>query len=70
MSGQMPTYTIYLLTVWFDRAENAGTPQNWRFRLENPKTRDRQGYIGIEALKAGLVEMVNEGRDLKDAEDE
>lgn len=53
-----PTYTIYLLTVWFDGTENASDPANWRFRLENPRTKETRGFVGVEALAKGVSEMI------------
>lgn len=63
---QQPTYTIYLLTVWYDKAGNITKPQAWRFRLENPKTQERQGFVGIKALMAGLVKIVSERVELEE----
>ena len=53
-------YTIYLLTVWFDSTENASNPSNWRFRLENPRTKEAKGFVGVAALATGVSKMVAE----------
>jgi hypothetical protein len=53
------SYTIYLLTVWHDspnHTENASNPAGWRFRLENPRTKESKGFVGVAALMAGLIE--------------
>lgn len=55
-----PAYTIYLLTVWFDSTENASNPSNWRFRLENPRTKEAKGFVGVAALVSGLTTMIEE----------
>lgn len=54
------SYTIYLLTVWFDSTENASDPAHWRFRLENPRTKEAKGFVGMAALVTGVSEMVGE----------
>lgn len=55
-----PSYTIYLLTVWFDSTENASDPAAWRFRLENPRTKEARGFVGVAALVTAVSEMVGE----------
>lgn len=52
------TYAIYLLTVWFSEGENASDPAHWRFRLENPRTKESKGFVGVDALMAGLIETI------------
>jgi hypothetical protein len=54
------SYTIYLLTVWFDSMGNASDPASWRFRLENPRTKEARGFVGVEALAKGVSEMIGE----------
>ena len=49
-------YTIYLLTVWFDSMENASDPANWRFRLENSRTKESKGFVGLAMLVKGVTE--------------
>jgi len=60
MAEHAPRYTIYLLTVWFDDVDNASNPTSWRFRLENPRTKEGRGFIGIEALALGLVNTIRQ----------
>lgn len=56
-----PGYTIYLLTVW--HGENNGSkPTQWRFRLENPRTKQGVGCVGVDALVEKLMAMIGEGR--------
>lgn len=54
--AQPPRYVIYLLTVWFDES-SGNDPTNCRFRLENPRTKQGKGFVGVEALMKGLVNM-------------
>jgi hypothetical protein len=61
MTDHTPRYTIYLLTVWFDSPNNRGNasdPAGWRFRLENPRTKEAQGFVGIDVLMVGLINTV------------
>ena len=61
MAEPSPRYTIYLLTVWHDSPHNSGNasdPSNWRFRLENPRTKEGRGCVGVEALIARLLSMI------------
>jgi hypothetical protein len=51
-------YTIYLLTVWYGSPVNASDTTAWRFRLENPRTKEIHGFAGVEALLAGLVDKM------------
>lgn len=62
-----PNYTIYLLTIWASEAGNASDPAAWRFRLENPRTKERKGFVGVEALIAGLVQVVQGDAERPDA---
>lgn len=58
-----PAYTIYLLTVWFDSPNNSGNaadPASWRFRLENPRTKEAHGFVGVASLVHGLTTMMIE----------
>lgn len=57
--GQEPGYAIYLLTIWFNETGTA-TSEEWRFQLENPRSQERQGFVGIEALMTELVKIVDE----------
>lgn len=63
MAEPTPRYTIYLLTVWFDSPTNTGNatdPASWRFRLENPRTKASKGFVGVAALTAGLVQLLQQ----------
>lgn len=58
---RQPNYTIFLLTVWSGKAENVNNPQDWRFRLENPRTQERRAFVGTEAMVEGLIKMLSGG---------
>lgn len=54
-----PRYRTYLLTFWEERSQDPAIPAVWRFRLEDPRTGQRQGLANLEALMAILErEMV------------
>lgn len=55
-----PRYRTYLLTTWEERSQDPAIPAVWRFRLEDPRTGQRQGFATLEALIAVLEqEMVH-----------
>jgi len=63
MADPAPKYTIYLLTVWLDSPNNTGNasdPAAWRFRLENPRTKESRGFVGVEGLAAGLIDQIQQ----------
>jgi hypothetical protein len=59
-----PRYSTFLLTLWEERNEDPNSPAVWRFRLEDPRTGQRQGFASlaevISFLQAQLVEETNE----------
>ena len=55
--AQPPRYIIYLLTVWFDES-SGNDPTNCRFRLENPRTKQGKGFVGVEALVGEVTTAV------------
>jgi hypothetical protein len=59
-----PRYRTFLLTLWEERSQDPNSPAVWRFRLEDPRTRQRQGFASlaevISFLQAQLVEETNE----------
>ena len=62
-------YRIFLLTVWRDHSEAKSGVHGLRFRLEDPRTGERQGFGDLELLSAYLqmrmsgqeFEEMNEG---------
>ena len=54
MLDRPPRYRSYLLTFWEERSQDPAIPPAWRFRLEDPRTGQRRGYAGLEALVAAL----------------
>ena len=55
-----PRYHTYLLTLWEERNQASNLPGVWRFRLENPRTGQPQGFATIEALTAALKQVMAE----------
>ena len=54
-----PHYRTYLLTFWEERSQDPAIPAVWRFRLEDPRTGQRQGFATPKAMIAVLEqEMV------------
>jgi hypothetical protein len=49
-----PRYHTFLLTLWEERTEDPDLPSAWRFRLEDPRTGQRQGFANLEALMVAL----------------
>jgi hypothetical protein len=49
-----PRYRSYLLTFWEERNQDPGLPAVWRFRLEDPRTGQQQGFATLERLVAAL----------------
>lgn len=66
MAEATPRYTIYLLTTWASEGENASDPSNWRFRLENPRTKEARGFVGVAALMRGVTAMIEENQKCSD----
>lgn len=60
-ASDRPPYMIYLLTVWYGTSINASDASKWRFRLENPRTKEIHGFAGVEALLAGIVDTMKNG---------
>jgi hypothetical protein len=58
MTTNRPTaYRIFLVTFWLEASDRAD-PESWRFRLEEPRGGQRQGYVGVTALVAGLIRVI------------
>ena len=58
-----PNYASFLLTFWEERGFNSNISPVWRFRLEEPHTRQQFGFASLEELiaflKSELVENVD-----------
>jgi hypothetical protein len=58
MDKHIPQYRIYLLTVW--QAQSQNTPQVcWRFRLEDPRTRQSRCFANATALLLALLRSLD-----------
>ena len=53
-------YRIYLLSVWREDEESETGPPKLRFRLEDPRTGERHGFDGPDALVAFLQTSLTE----------
>ena len=54
MNTKPPYYRIYLMTVW--QEQSRGPPERivWRFRLEDPRTGQQQGFADAATFMAAL----------------
>jgi hypothetical protein len=57
-----PRYRTFLLTLWEERNEAPNLPTVWRFRLEDPRTDQQQGFTSLEALVAALKQEMGAPR--------
>jgi hypothetical protein len=53
-----PRYRTLLLTLWEERNEDLDVPSAWRFRLEDPRTGQRQGFSSLQALMSMLEQEI------------
>jgi hypothetical protein len=51
-------YRVFLLSMWREPTQDPGAPAVVRFRLEDPRTGERQGFATVESLMAALEEEV------------
>jgi hypothetical protein len=58
-----PRYRSYLLAFWEERSRDPDGPVVWRFSLEDPRTGQRRGFAGPEALAAFLRAELSGGKD-------
>ena len=45
-----PRYRSYLLILWEERGRESSTHVEWRFRLEDPHTSKRVGFVNLDDL--------------------
>jgi len=57
-STSVDRYHIFLLTCWLDDTEICDDPETWRFRLEDPRTGQLRGCVGLSALMALLEDKI------------
>lgn len=60
MHQQPPRYFTLLLTIWEERMQDPKAPSVWRFRLEDPRTGQQQGFTSFEALLIALDREVEQ----------
>ena len=58
-----PRYHTFLLILWEERNEDPNLPGVWRFRLEDPRTGQQQGFASLEALVAALEQEMADSND-------
>jgi hypothetical protein len=49
-----PQYQSYLLRCWEMRSQQPDRPATWRFSLEDPQTKEKHAFSGLEALVSFL----------------
>lgn len=54
MSSQLRRF-LFLLSIWQERPESAGSSAVWRYRLENARGGKHRGFASLDALTAYLV---------------
>lgn len=62
-----PRYHTFLVTLWEERNQDPDLPSVWRFRLEDPRTGQRQGFANLQALLAILEQKMIEDGDKEGA---
>lgn len=58
--GPSARYRVYLLTVWREDCAGESSSAGLRFSLKDPRTGERRGFAGVEALAAALASTVPE----------
>ena len=51
-------YRIFLLTFWLEDEADLAEPEQWRFRLEEPKRESRVGCVGYSTLMSKLASEI------------
>ncbi len=54
---------MYVLRLWREQAASAEHLAEWRFVLEEPKTGQRRGFAGLDALMA-FLEIELQGQEI------
>ena len=58
MQETPPRYHNLLLTMWEERDQEPNSPVVWRFRLEDPRTGQTQGFTNLESLMEVLKQKM------------
>ena len=61
-------YQAFLLRFWSEPSSDPAQDQTWRFSLEDPQTREKHAFSGLEALMSFLQARLEKGEDDKKAE--
>jgi len=60
------SYRIFLLTIWLDDEGDPADPETVHFRLEEPRHGRGRGYVGVTALVAGLIRVIDSDEDAEE----
>jgi hypothetical protein len=61
MKDTGPTsYRHFLLVFWKESSERPHSTGRWRFRLEDPRTGKRWGYVKMAGLNEKLAQILND----------
>ena len=52
------SYLVFVVRLWKERAASPRRPAVWRFSLEEPRSRWREGFESLEALTSFLQAQV------------
>ena len=55
-----PRYQSYVLRCWEMRSQRLGRAATWRFSLEDPPTREKHAFSGLEPLVTFLQTELEE----------
>ncbi len=58
-TSQRRRYRVYILRSWLEEGATESTTA-WRFNLEDPQTRQRRGFLSLEALMRFLADGLKE----------
>lgn len=61
--GRAPRYHAWILRCWEVNGGAPPRPTPWHFSLEDPHTRERQGFASMESLVAFLLDELADTRD-------
>jgi hypothetical protein len=61
--NEPPRYHTLLLTLWEERNHDPDLPAVWRFRLEDPRTGQKRGFVSLDGLMVALEQQMKRDRD-------
>ena len=65
-ASKPPRYYTFLLTFWEERNHDPKSSSVWPFRLEDPRTGQKRGFVSLEHMITALNEEMwsEDGNDL------